>query len=1709
MYTEPNFPSRVQVVGLRIDSDSQIKPEGYHLRWFVPKEYGYPDKGFELFYLNKEKYYQCDKKNINFTKTLYGEDTWSKRTREIKLDEVVSLILDGKEKFQIEEHGLRVENRGDKDHVLITFSEPAIMVSLQFLPIKNKKILHEFYKHKKTNKLSNINVFYGNTRIGTYKIVDNEVLIQHANITTLLISKQALYFTRLTYTLEKDIVKCIDKHNIHYITIPSDEKDAYSRINKDSQFSISNYLLPKCHDIQDFKTIYKKEKVKNLISKENETINNVDLTEYLENQHGINGQDISVFQFLQFASLNPNIARLMGLYWIDTDTNRFNKAGIYIIRGQYGNKSIYGFHIKKDIKDLPQLNEYLNLKQLPGITYDGRIPLGRIELTWEKPEKKYYDSSNPIFLELIKYTDGSPSDPIIKAINSDKIFKHTETEIAIGKDIYYEVAPIDLFGRKGKTKNSKKISLTDLDNPIPPKNIKASVIQNGFPWQNPYLLSGIEVNKGKIDIAFEYGDSQHKMSPDAQGAQLYWSLEEDESSNYPNRILLSGNKYDIKWKKLGGKVDLTKHIIEKQVQFSYEEPSLSFEFSVKEIRKIQSGEIKDSYQLNRLEPNLIKRDKLPDSDRFELLIDHALSEPDAFVDYEFKYGRNTYTVIESRAGISYSDDIDSEKRRTARFIVKGNLENEKGIDKKIILHSQYADPNKSCDSNTNCVVKIGLKLNDTEKEKLTSNYGDFAIDFTHIINKDENIPHNTIITPVDFDEPLTDRKLTTFVGRLICEPISNSELTLDEEKTYFYVRLKPKDFQQLCTVIMGSEKRRFTTRYYLPFHYSFSLGINTDADINIDLEGKPYRKIWFSASVTDDGGKKSIQLANPFENQVVAPPVIVKPDKPTICDATNVGYVSVPNHDGFSRVCLKLTKEETPSCRYDIARASASSIITIDKQNWLQGKNTEHLNPVNVTLIFKSIDDGESIYKISKDSIPNYAGENSLTGGVVKQGDVYMSIVSDKIDDDYIHVDGLNEINSIDEYIELKLSSVNDIKLDEGDAQLYTIPVFTSTVLEVTSAFSEIRKLDNGTINIPIQDSSDNSSFEEIKRNIKGRVSCQFSGDLNKTYFQLLNVLVLKNNENTELQLICKPFFTIDDDTINNQNTILNCTINIEALPDYSLVNKNDEALISLADVVDEDGIPKNIDAFGMVSKMPVKSNKFIDESIIGIGKSRYFYKIRSVGNSHSVSQWSDCSVPVYQLDLFKPEPPANLKALANIDKIELVWDVQKNDDFESIEIYRYEDDIDSAALLEQKNRPFSYKPLRALNGILLLPKKLEYDPTDGVHIYIRGGDIDLFVKEKTILEDRKIKNINPLVPDNQTVTIVLNDNSEIKYRPGSNKEPLKTFEQNIDLSFYISDIVSIEAIYQAFMVPENANINEIMAPNLLEDTSFTPVIDLDNLIISNFGEENESLPVLVVVKKTDDSLMAVRYQPGTDKPLTVKEGIVALNLDIAFENIKSIMLNDEFYLQNHWDKVSIMLTEASTIKPGDGFVSAIENINPLISNGIDLKIDIDSVFMDSDNRYYFYSDEDNLNFEKEYQYFLKYIKKTNISIDKTITLESEKSNVASAKLTDYRVPSPPQITGASLENTEDDDDTNDKLALTITTDEITAAVVVEYKYGDENEWRKIKLNENSYWKDSNSFDHVKILYRNKDLFLRSIAKTDNNKYSNYSNTFKVEYHDN
>ena len=1706
--TTTKYPLRVQILGLNNTSNHYFKPIGYHLRWFVPKSVGYPYYGYKIYFLYQNYLHNNLKRNeISFEGQQFTiHSNWAKKNKFIKISDDATLIFE--EKIEFNNSGIKIF-KGNRNHFLISFSSPVIDINLKFNNTQSEN--HD------------ITVFYSNSKIGIYPL-QSEVAIKKPNITSILIPVCSCYLVKLSYITEEMIINLLNHGSLnvnplHDIPSP-DQNTPYNLIN--NQFQICNYFLKECNSIESFMKKYKETDVIELIEKYHLVLRNHSETVLLKNSYGLEEKPVSIFNFIQFTSLDPNIAKFLGLYWVDRDSSNRGAKGIYVIRADYPNKKyVYGFHYNNctETEILPHINGKIILKQLPGITYNGRIPLGRISLKCiRKDDLIFYSSHKPVFLDI----KSNFTKQVTKTYDSKNKYDYTDENIPIGKEIFFDVTPVDIFGRCGKTYPSNKLTLVDLEHPVPPKNIKAAIHQTGYPWHNPYYFSEQEIKKGYINLTFEYGDTQHKISPDAKEIQLLWAY---GNPKYPS---LNYNQetegFDEDWKKLGEPIPIKNHVTS---GFTILTNNTINSFIVKQIILTDKQNIPKENMLQYSSLDVLT-DQEVNTKRFqvELLLNHPISEPHIFDGYIVNFKNAQYTIYESSAGLGYDDDITEKKDLTARLflLLSDSLEliDESHINVSIeIIHPSYLNASSfSTVSVDDLIEHNGYIIDDdnifhfltTEPDKVSAekftpllnicientsgpmntnfNFGELAIDFSYIIQGNNSIEVVGL-------ETLPEKQTDIILTKLVSIPVIN------ENKITYLVRVKPLDYLKLMKVIIDDQNIKFKCFVYEPFLLeNISLGLEgEEGDIELNMDKDPMKKIWFTGYATDDSEKKSLELALPFESRVIRPPSLTKPTTPYPCADHNAvrAFVSAPKYDGFSKVGLRW--DDNSDKKFEVARSNANSIIAADKQNWLMGNDTDHLEMDRIT-ITSQIENFDGNIELKIVEIDNYKGNDSLKDSIIIQNDTIMKIKENK--------NGENNVAWI------VLKKQENLKVDNEEAQLYKIPAVPKESVE-GELKSEITINNNGTLTFePLISSRD--IFHLLQKCIYGRFSCKFNDDNKKSYFQVLNV-----NMEEFIKITCKPYTNIE--FISNKEIRNGTEFICEAPYDYSLVLESDFALKRLADVQYKNGMLKNINAFGIVSKMPVTGNSFVDKSVIGIGSSRYFYKIREVSPGNSVSKWSDCSVGFYQLDLHKPLPPINLKVKRNLNAIELIWDVTTEIDYHKVAFNRYEGnsniDIDNLEPIKTEDvNQLNFLPLRLHNQKLIMTQKLKVKSSESeilnqIILKATNSNIDLIVRNKSSFDERNriITDVNPLIVDNTPVFMMLqykddDKPTKIKYVPYSNNQSIKVIENKIDLNFIYPEIISIEAVYQSILFPENVSLDEVDAPNLLDDENNPPEIDLEKLIISNFDPVLNNTSVVVIIKKSNNELEIIKSQPGTVESLKIKNGRIQLKLDIKWEYIKGVFLEDnKYYTDNNWNKRSILLTELSKVFTLGNFITSMENLNPLISNTTDLVLNYCDEVVVSDRRYFYwkneFSDIENLNFNNQLNYYIKNIKYTPVSYNKKVPVYSNNSNITSINIEDRRVPSAPIIISVITDGVLTIDGQEYNVLLTI--DKTSADISFEYKYSDEVSWKDVQKHEIFSLQDTPIKAKIFIPFKEKKLVLRALSYNSSNIQSDYSSNYIYE----
>jgi hypothetical protein len=123
------------------------------------------------------------------------------------------------------------------------------------------------------------------------------------------------------------------------------------------------------------------------------------------------------------------------------------------------------------------------------------------------------------------------------------------------------------------------------------------------------------------------------------------------------------------------------------------------------------------------------------------------------------------------------------------------------------------------------------------------------------------------------------------------------------------------------------------------------------------------------------------------------------------------------------------------------------------------------------------------------------------------------------------------------------------------------------------------------------------------------------------------------------------------------------CTL--EGPPDAQAARDDVAALRRLAE--------QNLDAFGVVTGVPVTPTRFTDE-VPGVGRNRFFYRVRAVDGAENRSAWSDVSRPFHQVDTTPPAPPRLIQALAGERQAILRWESDPAGQVTEYRVYRAPD---------------------------------------------------------------------------------------------------------------------------------------------------------------------------------------------------------------------------------------------------------------------------------------------------------------------------------------------------------------------------------------------------------------------------------------------------
>ena len=298
----------------------------------------------------------------------------------------------------------------------------------------------------------------------------------------------------------------------------------YKRITQDS----FNYYLPNTNPNNPKRAVYQKQAlyfknimrgIKNpstehfIVQQPYMQLSDIPPNELIFKNKNSSKVTIKAWGLLMLHALDPNIARMLGLYFVDT-TVKDGQSDFFdykvVVAYKKTNTELCGIvqNISKQFAARPTLKNNFTATQVSNTRweFDTQLKpsrqLGKVRLTWPAPEETPNVYNEPVVYALRK--DSGPEKLISpgRDKNPNSLFFVDQEAIVSVSETKYEIRGIDLFGQVSD-KITSALQIKDRDTPPPPYKL---------------TFSG---NNDNSNLLFEYGASQYLAAPDAKSFTIY------------------------------------------------------------------------------------------------------------------------------------------------------------------------------------------------------------------------------------------------------------------------------------------------------------------------------------------------------------------------------------------------------------------------------------------------------------------------------------------------------------------------------------------------------------------------------------------------------------------------------------------------------------------------------------------------------------------------------------------------------------------------------------------------------------------------------------------------------------------------------------------------------------------------------------------------------------------------------------------------------------------------------------------------------------------------------------------------------------------------------------------------------------------------------------------------------------------------------------
>ena len=229
-----------------------------------------------------------------------------------------------------------------------------------------------------------------------------------------------------------------------------------------------------------------------------------------------NSSSLNAYNLFFIGCIDPNIARLAGLYFVDTSAKDPDVLYDYKVEAKYNNnyyqKTLCGviLNVGGKYSQLPKLQEPLITTQIQSTRWEfdneyNPKHLGKVRIAWKEINQNPTGLSWKRFIEPVVYNlqvDSNKPRLISPRADDSYLFFIDQNAKVENPDVEYRVSGIDIFGQKSNELKSK-IRLNDRDIPACPVRLNFSQSNN------------------QTALNLEYGGFQYLTDPEVTKLDVY------------------------------------------------------------------------------------------------------------------------------------------------------------------------------------------------------------------------------------------------------------------------------------------------------------------------------------------------------------------------------------------------------------------------------------------------------------------------------------------------------------------------------------------------------------------------------------------------------------------------------------------------------------------------------------------------------------------------------------------------------------------------------------------------------------------------------------------------------------------------------------------------------------------------------------------------------------------------------------------------------------------------------------------------------------------------------------------------------------------------------------------------------------------------------------------------------------------------------------